>query len=108
MQSNYHFHGRGGPITDPRPHHHSSCSDIAFAGHSPHFISARDQENPMMTEKKMNDAADLEPLLTPHEVKQIFRIDISTLTRLCKRGALPKPLKIGCVNRWRVSDIRAV
>ena len=59
-----------------------------------------------MTEKY--DVSELEPLLTSSEVQRLLRINVTTLQRLCKQRRLPKPLKIGGSNRWRVRDIRAV
>jgi hypothetical protein len=35
----------------------------------------------------------------------VVRVDRRTVARLCKRGQLPRPLKIGGGNRWRSGDI---
>ena len=49
--------------------------------------------------------AHLEPLLTVEDLERILRVDRRTIARLCKKGQLPPPLKLGGSNRWRVKDI---
>jgi predicted DNA-binding transcriptional regulator AlpA len=49
--------------------------------------------------------AHLEPLLTVEDLEQMLRVDRRTIARLCKKGQLPPPLKLGGSNRWRVKDI---
>ena len=60
-----------------------------------------------MTIKKTDVAAraHLEPLLTVEDLEQMLRVDRRTIARLCKKGQLPSPLKLGGSNRWRVKDI---
>jgi predicted DNA-binding transcriptional regulator AlpA len=48
----------------------------------------------------------LDPLLTVVDLERLLRIDRRTIDRLCKRGKLPKPLKVGAGNRWRARDIQ--
>lgn len=52
--------------------------------------------------------APLEPLLTVEDLEELLRVDRRTVSRLCKRGLLPPPLKIGSGNRWCVADIAEV
>jgi predicted DNA-binding transcriptional regulator AlpA len=47
----------------------------------------------------------LEPLLTMSDLERLLRVDQRTVYRLCKRGQLPKPLKVGGQNRWMPEDI---
>jgi predicted DNA-binding transcriptional regulator AlpA len=47
----------------------------------------------------------VQPLLTVEDLERMLRIDRRTVARLCKRGQLPQPLKIGGGNRWRIEDI---
>ena len=57
---------------------------------------------------KENDVAaraHLQPLLTVEDLEQMLRVDRRTIARLCKKGQLPPPLKLGGSNRWRVKDI---
>ena len=56
---------------------------------------------------KTNDAAraELEPLLTVDDLERLLRVDRRTIARLCKRGQIPPPLKLGGSNRWRTRDI---
>jgi predicted DNA-binding transcriptional regulator AlpA len=57
---------------------------------------------------KANDPAartPLEPLLTVEDLERLLRVDRRTVARLCKRGQLPRPLKLGGGNRWRSEDI---
>jgi predicted DNA-binding transcriptional regulator AlpA len=49
--------------------------------------------------------APLEPLLTVEDLERLLRVDRRTVARLCKRGQLPWPLKLGGGNRWRSEDI---
>jgi predicted DNA-binding transcriptional regulator AlpA len=46
-----------------------------------------------------------EPLLTVEDLERMLRINKRTVARLCKKGQLPEPLKIGGQNRWRIEDI---
>jgi len=46
-----------------------------------------------------------EPLLTVEDLERMLRVDRRTIARLCKKGQLPPPLKLGGSNRWRVKDI---
>jgi predicted DNA-binding transcriptional regulator AlpA len=52
--------------------------------------------------------APLEPLLTVEDLERLLRVDRRTVRRLCQRGQLPRPIKIGGGNRWRVQDIKEV
>jgi predicted DNA-binding transcriptional regulator AlpA len=57
---------------------------------------------------KVKDAgarAPLQPLLTVEDLERLLRVDRRTVARLCKRGQLPPPLKLGGSNRWRAGDI---
>jgi predicted DNA-binding transcriptional regulator AlpA len=47
----------------------------------------------------------LKPLLTVEDLERLLRVDRRTVARLCKRGQLPQPLKLGGGNRWRAEDI---
>ncbi len=47
----------------------------------------------------------MEPLLTVKDLESLFRVNRRTITRLCHMGQLPRPLKIGGSNRWKVKDI---
>jgi predicted DNA-binding transcriptional regulator AlpA len=59
-----------------------------------------------MTES-INDVSThaFEPLLTVEDLERMLRINKRTVARLCKKGQLPEPLKIGGQNRWRMEDI---
>jgi predicted DNA-binding transcriptional regulator AlpA len=47
----------------------------------------------------------LEPLLTLKDLERLLRVNERTIYRLCERGQLPRPLKVGAGNRWRAQDI---
>ena len=49
--------------------------------------------------------AHLEQLLTVEDLERMLRVDRRTIARLCKKGQLPPPLKLGGGNRWQVQDI---
>ena len=49
--------------------------------------------------------APLEPLLTIEDLERLLRVNRRTVARLCQRGQLPKPLKLGGSNRWRAEEI---
>jgi predicted DNA-binding transcriptional regulator AlpA len=51
--------------------------------------------------------APLEPLLTVADLERLLRVGRRTVERLCKRGRLPRPLKLGGQNRWRPGDVAA-
>ncbi len=44
-------------------------------------------------------------VLTDGEVASLLKVSKATVRRLWWRGEMPAPVKIGCVNRWRKSDI---
>lgn len=46
------------------------------------------------------------PLLTREDLEALFRLDRRTIARLCQRGQLPRPIKIGGSNRWRLDQIQ--
>ena len=52
-----------------------------------------------------DSARSLEPLLTVEDLERLLRVDRRTVARLCKRGQLPQPLKLGGGNRWKAEDI---
>ncbi len=49
--------------------------------------------------------APMEPLLTVEDLERLLRVDRRTVARLCKRGQLPQPLKLGGGNRWKADDV---
>ena len=63
-----------------------------------------------MTVKVPDDTAraHLQPLLTVEDLERILRVDRRTIARLCKKGQLPPPLKLGGSNRWRVRDMEQI
>jgi predicted DNA-binding transcriptional regulator AlpA len=60
-----------------------------------------------MTVEMTNAAAraSFEPLLTHEDLEQLLRVDRRTIRRLCLKGELPPPLKLGGQNRWRAEEI---
>jgi predicted DNA-binding transcriptional regulator AlpA len=50
----------------------------------------------------------LEPLLTVEDLEGLLRVHRRTIARLCQRGELPPPIKIGGSNRWRAEEIQRV
>jgi predicted DNA-binding transcriptional regulator AlpA len=52
--------------------------------------------------------ASLEPLLKIEDLEAMLRVNRRTITRLCKRGLLPLPIKIGGSNRWRRRDLEQI
>jgi predicted DNA-binding transcriptional regulator AlpA len=61
----------------------------------------------IMTMKVVDPAvrAPLEPLLTIEDLERLLRVNRRTVARLCQRGQLPKPLKLGGSNRWKGEEI---
>lgn len=53
----------------------------------------------------MSETAKL--LATADEAAEMLSIGRSTFWREVKVGNLPKPIKLGSITRWRVSDLRA-
>jgi predicted DNA-binding transcriptional regulator AlpA len=50
--------------------------------------------------------AELEPLLTCADVRRLYRLSVRSIHRLVAAGRLPKPVKVGGVNRWHVAEVR--
>ena len=61
-----------------------------------------------MTESALARREDLEPLLTVKDLGHLLRVHPRTISRMCQRGELPLPLKVGGQNRWRVQDIEKI
>lgn len=49
-----------------------------------------------------------EPLLTPAEVAQLFRVDAKTVTRWAKAGKLSAIRTLGGHRRYREAEVRAL
>ena len=47
-------------------------------------------------------------MLTVNDLEDLFQISGRTIARLCKRGDLPSPVKVGGSNRWRASEIAEI
>lgn len=47
-------------------------------------------------------------LLTDREAAALISCGKSTIWRWAAEGVIPRPLKIGGMSRWRLSDIEAV
>ncbi len=45
-------------------------------------------------------------LLTVAEVATMCRCSRSTITKLVKANQFPAPLRLGCLRRWRIGQIR--
>jgi len=50
----------------------------------------------------------LEPFLTIKDLVALLRVHRRTISRLCRRGYLPAPMKIGGSNRWKLAEINKV
>ena len=48
-----------------------------------------------------------DPLLTKKEAAEILKISIPTFYRRVADGTVPKPIKIGALSKWLLSDIIA-
>jgi predicted DNA-binding transcriptional regulator AlpA len=51
-------------------------------------------------------ATHFEPLLTCADLQRMIKVHRRTIERLCKRGELPMPLKLGGCLRWRSDAIK--
>jgi predicted DNA-binding transcriptional regulator AlpA len=71
------------------------------------WSAAQNPEEKPMTIKVAEPAAcaPLEPLLTNEDLERLLGIHRRTVARLCERGLLPPPLKLGGSNRWRAEDV---
>jgi excisionase family DNA binding protein len=49
----------------------------------------------------------LTPLLTTDDVIKLLKVNRRTISRLIKRGTIPRPLKVGGSNRWKPEEIIA-
>lgn len=59
---------------------------------------------PLMTAR----TPDAEPLLTPAEVANLFRVDPKTVTRWAKAGKLTSIRTLGGHRRYREAEVRAL
>jgi len=50
----------------------------------------------------------MEKLLTAEDLAKVFQVTRKTISNWLIRGAIPRPVKIGGVVRWRRSDIEAM
>lgn len=58
--------------------------------------------------KRSGARSELTPLLTIKDLERLFHVDKRTISRLCKKGQIPPPLKVGGSNRWRADEIARV
>jgi excisionase family DNA binding protein len=56
----------------------------------------------------VNDKPQAEPLLTPAEVAQMFRVDPKTVTRWAKAGRLASIRTLGGHRRYREAEVMAL
>jgi excisionase family DNA binding protein len=54
----------------------------------------------------VNGLPEIEPLLTPAEVAQMFRVDPKTVTRWAKKGKLTSIRTLGGHRRYREAEVR--
>jgi excisionase family DNA binding protein len=54
----------------------------------------------------VNGLPEIEPLLTPAEVAQMFRVDPKTVTRWAKAGKLTSIRTLGGHRRYREAEVR--
>ena len=47
-----------------------------------------------------------EPLLTRRDLEHLLQVGDRTLRRWAASGVLPRPVKLGGVNRWHREDVR--
>lgn len=51
---------------------------------------------------------DTDTLLTPRQVSDMMKVDVSTLYRWHRAGTFPAPIRIAPQStRWRLADVRA-
>jgi predicted DNA-binding transcriptional regulator AlpA len=70
------------------------------------------QQGLTMNEFTMNNIEEparivVDRLLTVRDLEHLLQINKRSVPRLCQRGLLPMPLKLGGGNRWRACDIVA-
>lgn len=53
-------------------------------------------------------AAPIDPLLTARESAAVLQISVPTFWRRVADGTVPKPVKIGSLSRWPLSEIEGV
>jgi excisionase family DNA binding protein len=56
----------------------------------------------------MSRAPEVEKLLTPNEVAQMFRVDPKTVTRWAKEGKLTSIRTLGGHRRYKEEEVRAL
>lgn len=56
----------------------------------------------------VRERPDPEPLLTPSEVAELFRVDPKTVTRWAKAGKLASIRTLGGHRRYRESEVRSL
>jgi excisionase family DNA binding protein len=55
-----------------------------------------------------HDALDGDPLLTPAEVAELFRVSTKTLNRWARDGRIGSTRTLGGHRRYRTSEVRAL
>lgn len=58
-----------------------------------------------ITSENKLTAFDIDPLLNVREVAGILGISIPSVWRRVSDGTLPRPLKLGGLSRWQLSDV---
>lgn len=62
--------------------------------------------NKSMSETNVNAPTKPSPiLLTSRETAELFRVDVRTLRRMWRAGAIPAPIQIGRSIRWRRREV---
>ena len=49
-----------------------------------------------------------DPLLTAREGAKVLQVSVPTFWRRVADGTVPKPIKLGSLSRWPLSDIQDV
>ncbi len=52
------------------------------------------------------EMAELQPLLTSADLRRLYRLSQRSISRFVASGRLPKPVKVGGVNRWLAEEVR--
>jgi predicted DNA-binding transcriptional regulator AlpA len=69
------------------------------------LAALKKKEKKMTTNVAEGVVCALEPLLMIEDLERWLRVDRRTVYRLCKRGLIPRPMKVGQGNRWKAEDI---
>jgi predicted DNA-binding transcriptional regulator AlpA len=99
---------RNDALKSKQDHRNILLPNRAHTSHASQFVRGGFMNTMMQRHAVRAICTTLEPLLTMKDLEDLLRVHRRTISRLCKSGRLPAPIKIGASNRWKLSEINKV